>query len=209
ERADVNALRAAVHSVGPRVSGAVGNFLSLDGPDQLQLMRPPCWRKLDRSLREVRNHILHEPPGFTTKKLVEPGRRALRHVQDRGPLERVLPDIVDYRHVSFDLRSGPAVRLVVELVLEVIHPHRPELGPSEIEDLMAGGRRFALKQIELVGAVEMVLVGSVAQGHALEKLILDVRIARGGKQAGIPVEAGEDSVFDGARFDMARPATDS
>src|SRR5262249_29069133 len=92
------------------------------------------------------------------KNSLNPGGRAFLEAQDRGPLERVLPDVVDIRHVEIDLRPRPAVRLVVELVLEVIHPHCPELGPSEIEDLMAGGRPFALKQVHLVGAVEMVLV---------------------------------------------------
>ena len=37
ERADINALGAAVHSVGPRVTCAVGKFLGLDGPDQLRM----------------------------------------------------------------------------------------------------------------------------------------------------------------------------
>jgi len=37
ERADVNALRPAMHSVGSRITCAVGKFLSLDGPDQLRM----------------------------------------------------------------------------------------------------------------------------------------------------------------------------
>jgi hypothetical protein len=37
ERADVNALGPAVHSVGSRITCAVGKFLSLDGPDQLRM----------------------------------------------------------------------------------------------------------------------------------------------------------------------------
>jgi hypothetical protein len=37
ERADVNALGAAVHSVGSRVTCAVGKFRSVDGPDQLRM----------------------------------------------------------------------------------------------------------------------------------------------------------------------------
>jgi hypothetical protein len=39
ERADVNALRAAVHSVGPRVSSAVGKLVGLDCPDQFRMGR--------------------------------------------------------------------------------------------------------------------------------------------------------------------------
>jgi hypothetical protein len=37
ERADVNSLGAAVHSVGPRVTCALAKFLGLDGPDQLRM----------------------------------------------------------------------------------------------------------------------------------------------------------------------------
>ena len=37
ERADVNALGPAVHSVGPRVTCAVGKFHSVDCPDQLRM----------------------------------------------------------------------------------------------------------------------------------------------------------------------------
>ena len=37
KRADVNALGAAMHSVGPRVTCAVGKFLGFDGPDQLRM----------------------------------------------------------------------------------------------------------------------------------------------------------------------------
>ena len=37
ERADVNALGPAVHSVGPRITCAVGKFHSLDGADQLRM----------------------------------------------------------------------------------------------------------------------------------------------------------------------------
>jgi hypothetical protein len=37
ERADVNTLRAAVHSVGPRISCAVGKLVGLNGPDQFRM----------------------------------------------------------------------------------------------------------------------------------------------------------------------------
>src|SRR5215470_5136570 len=54
----------------------------------------------------------------------------------------------------------------------------------------------------------MVLVGPVTQLHALEQLIGDVRVARRRHERGEPIEAGEDSVLDGARPDLARPADD-
>src|SRR5262249_61623269 len=37
KRADVNTLRAAVHSVGPRISCAVGKLVGLNGPDQFRM----------------------------------------------------------------------------------------------------------------------------------------------------------------------------
>jgi hypothetical protein len=37
ERADVNPLRPAVHSVRSRVTCALGKFLGPDGPDQLRM----------------------------------------------------------------------------------------------------------------------------------------------------------------------------
>src|SRR5262249_681304 len=67
---------------------------------------------------------------------------------------------------------------------------------------------FAGEQVHLVVAVEVVLVSAVTELYALQQLISDVRIARRSHQGGEPVEAGNDSVLDGARPDLARPSDD-
>ena len=125
-----------------------------------------CWTKTNRQASRPKN------------SLNQAGAPS-REVQNRRPLERVLTDVVDFGHVRRDLGAGPTVRLVVELVLEVVHPHRAELRASEVENLMASGGTFALEQSHLVITVQMVLVGPVAELHALEELVGDVRIARG------------------------------
>jgi hypothetical protein len=81
---------------------------------------------------------------LAVEELVEPRRGAFPKALDRRPLERVLANVADQRHIDCDLGSGPPLRLDVELVFEVIHPHRPKFGTSEIEDFVAGGGAFAL-----------------------------------------------------------------
>jgi len=39
ERADINAVRAAMHSVGSRIASTLGKFVGLDGADQLWMGR--------------------------------------------------------------------------------------------------------------------------------------------------------------------------
>ena len=85
----------------------------------------------------------------------------------------------------------------------------PSVRPAEVEELVALRRPLARQQVHLVVAVEVVLVGPVAELHALEQLVGDVRVAGGGAQRGEPVEAGEDAVLDRARLDLARPADDA
>src|SRR5262249_62267684 len=52
----------------------------------------------------------------------------------------------------------------------------------------------------------MILVGALAELHALEQLLGDVRVPCRGHQRGEPIEAGEDSVLDGAWLDLPLPA---
>ena len=65
---------------------------------------------------------------------------------------------------------GPAVRLLVELVLEVVDANGAQVRAAEVEEFVALGRPLALQQVHLVVAVEVVLVGPVAELHALEEL---------------------------------------
>src|SRR5262249_60634400 len=80
--------------------------------------------------------------------------------------------------------------------------------PAKVEVLGALGRAAAGEKIRLIVAVEMVLIGPVAELHAPEELLGDVRISRRSHQRGEPVEAGEDPVLDRAGLDPARPADD-
>ena len=55
----------------------------------------------------------------------------------------------------------------------------------------------------------MVFIVAVAELHAFQKLVGDIRIAGGGGERGEPIETGEDSVFDRARLNVPRPAGDA
>src|SRR5262249_15221953 len=124
------------------------------------------------------------------------------------PLERVLPNVSQGGHVRGDLFARPAPRLRKERELEVVEANGAELRAAEIEQLAALGWTFAGEKIHLVVTVQMVLVRPVAEPYALEQLIGDVRVARRGHQGGQPIEAGENSVLDGARPDLPWPADD-
>src|SRR5208337_3118745 len=168
-------------------------------------------RELDGGLPELQYDVLdeNEPPGFSAEELVEPSRGPFTKVQDRCSLERILPDVVYLGHIRRDLGTGPALRLLEKLVLEVIHSHRAEVRSSEIEDLMASGGPFALKQSHLVIPIEMVLIRPVTELYALEELVLYVRIAGRSEESGVPVHAGKDSVLDRSRLDVSGPARDA
>ena len=98
--------------------------------------------------------------------------------------------------------------LVGEAILVVVDPHRAERALGEVEDLVPLRRPLAGDQVGLVVAVEMDLVGAVADLLALEQLVGDVGIAGRGDQGREPVEAGEDAVLDLAGRHLARPADD-
>ena len=126
-----------------------------------------------------------------------------------GALERIEAQVGEIRHVHVGLGAQPAVGLVNETVLVVVNAHRADGAFAEVEDFMARGRALAGDGGHLVVAVQMVLVGLVAELHALEQLVGDVRIAGGVKEGREPVHAGEDAVLHGIRRDMAGPAQDA
>ena len=66
------------------------------------------------------------------------------------------------------LDAEPAARLVEEAVLVVVDPHGPEIAFAKIIDFIPCGRAFARDEIHLIVAIEMVLVGPVADGLALQ-----------------------------------------
>jgi len=54
----------------------------------------------------------------------------------------------------------------------------------------------------------VVLVGPIAEFHALQQLIRDVGAPRGVGQRRQPIEPGNQAILDGASLDLARPADD-
>src|SRR5580704_18174793 len=81
--------------------------------------------------------------------------------------------------------------------------------PTEIEQFMPRRWPLAGQEIKLVVAVQMILVGALAELHAFEELLCDVGVARRRRERRQPVEAGEDAVLHAARLDLAGPAGDA
>src|SRR5581483_11598744 len=98
----------------------------------------------------------------------------------RRPLERILADVDDGGHVRGDLLAGPAPRLLVKLELEIVHAYGAQMRAFEIEKLVAFGWSFPFQHIHLVVAIEVILVGAVAELGAFQQLPGDVRVAGGG-----------------------------
>src|SRR5262249_107643 len=91
-------------------------------------------------------------------------------------LERILAYVVHHGHVGRRFFSRPAVRLLVELELEIVDADGPKCRAAEVKELAACRRSLASGQVHLVVAVEMVLVVAAAKRHALQELLRDVRI---------------------------------
>src|SRR5271156_1010978 len=99
----------------------------------------------------------------------------------------------------------PALRLVDEAVFVVVNAHRADCAFAKIEYFVAIGRAFAGKHSGLIVAIQMVFVSPVAELHAFEQLIGDIRVSGHGSERGQPVHAGHDAVLYGTWRDMARP----
>src|SRR5205085_4353619 len=108
--------------------------------------------------------------------------------------------------VDMDLATEPAVRLFNETIFIVVDTHRTQRAFAEIKDLVPGRRTLAGDHVHLVVAVEMVLVGPVADLLSFQQFVRDVRIARRGKESREPVEARNDTVADRAGRHVPRPA---
>src|SRR5258708_22447090 len=103
--------------------------------------------------------MLHDDkaPEFSCIEVVQVSAALLVQVlaaRRRRPLERILADVNDRRHISRDLFSWPALRLLVELEFEIINPKSTQVRPAEIKELMATRRPFAKQQLHLLVAVE-------------------------------------------------------
>jgi molybdopterin-binding protein len=77
--------------------------------------------------------------------------------------------------------------------LEIINAHRTDGAFAEIEKLVAGRRAFPRDHGHLVVAIEMVLVGPVADLHAFEQVGRDRGVARRLKEGGEPVQARHEA----------------
>ena len=75
-----------------------------------------------------------------------------------------------YGTSGLGLLAQPALRLVDEAELVVVDAHRADRAFAEVEDLVTLGRALAGEHGRLVVAVEVVLVGPVADLHALEQV---------------------------------------
>src|SRR5262249_6060617 len=87
-----------------------------------------------------------EPPHFPAKEIIEVAKGTVRRrlPGERGePLERILPDVVERRHIACELRAGPARWLEEELELEVIDAHGGELWSGEVPQFVPLRRSLA------------------------------------------------------------------
>src|SRR5207247_4864070 len=89
-------------------------------------------------------------------------------------LEGIEAEVGDVRYVHMVFLAEPAAGLVDKAILVVINANRAERALAEIKNLVSLRRPLARDQIELIVAVEVVLIGAIAKLHALEQLILDV-----------------------------------
>src|SRR6516165_4536319 len=110
----------------------------------------------------------------------------------------------DGGHVGRDFFARPAVGLLKELEFEVVDPECAELWSREIEQLVPLGRTFACQEVDLVVAVEVVLVHAALERHAFEELVGDVGVASGIGERRQTVELREDAIFDRAWLHLAR-----
>src|SRR5712671_5599177 len=172
------------------------------------------WRIFDCGLRQVPDVLLDqdEAPEFAGEKVVAVaegagiGRLAANH---RRTLEGILANVDHSGHVGRGLFAWPAVGLRVERELEVIEAQSTQARAAEVEDFVALGWTSPSEKISLVVAIEVILVGPVAEPDALEELVGDIRIFGRSHQGGEPIQAREDAVLDRARFDPTRPANES
>src|SRR5262249_21761885 len=107
---------------------------------------------------------------------------------------------------GFDGAAQPASRLVKEAVFEVAYADRAERALGKIDDLSTLRWPFAGDEVQLIIAVEMHLVGPVAELPALLQFLDDIGIARCGNEGRKPIEPRHQPVLHLARRHPAGPA---
>src|SRR5271155_4198059 len=106
-----------------------------------QVERRRCLHRriLDRRHREFPDVLLHhyKPPELARIEIVHIASTEIVQgftPNSRCPLEWILPQVHDSRHIGRDLLSRPAVGLLIELVLEVIDTYSAEQRAAEVEN---------------------------------------------------------------------------
>ena len=135
--------------------------------------------------------------------------------RDPGEFVGIGTQIVDVRHAQAPELTLPdlhGARLVlhheVKLPVVVAKPHQVAF-VGEVEELLARSFLFLTGQVrQEVVAVQVVLVGLAVRLIAREQFLLDVRVARDGKQGWRPIEMRHDLVRDRAGLDLAGPPHD-
>ena len=105
-------------------------------------------RVVDRRHGQLRHLLLDddEPPELAGVEVVHVAAAQVVEAlaaDRRRPLERILADVDHGGHVGRDLRARPALRLLVELELEVVDANGAQLRPAEVEELVPCGRPLA------------------------------------------------------------------
>src|SRR3954468_18407900 len=122
-------------------------------------------RKLDRRHGELLHLLLHEDEA--PELVLEPLEILLRAglgavLRPARALEGIEAEVGQIRDVNLGLVAEPATGLVDEAVLVVADANGTELAFAEVVDLVASRRSFAGDHVRLVVAIEMDLVGAVA-----------------------------------------------
>ena len=126
-------------------------------------------RKLDECHRFLGNHLLQEDEA---PELVDVEVRHIvcgTHVAfpNHLSLEGIEPEVGEQWHVQMHCAARPAVGLVNQTELPVVNAHRAQGPLGKIEDFVPGGPPLAGKQVQLIVAVEVNLVGRAVQVLAL------------------------------------------
>src|SRR5262245_63208250 len=150
-------------------------------------------RKFDRGLREISDVLLDhdEAPELPGKEFVHvagSGDVQGLAANTRRALEGILADVDHSGHVGRVLFARPAPRLGEEREFEVTEAKRAQARTAEVEDFLTLGWASPGEKIGLVVAVEMVLVGPVAEPRTSEELVGESRSSGCAHWGGEPIQ---------------------
>ena len=137
---------------------------------KIEACAPLHRRVIEEGLDFLAHYLLdeHEAPEFILEPIeVLLGSFFRPVVGPARAFKWIKAKIGDVRHVRMGLFTQPAMGLVDEAELVIVHAHRADRAFAEVEDFVTRGRPFAGDGSHLVIAVQMVLVGPVAEFHTL------------------------------------------